>query len=142
VTLATLRARHADLAGLGSSGWDAQERAATNPVAALPCAHTPLFGPLAIPLLRPLLPPSSATVGAAAPPAAPFQQVMGPDPGRSRARTARDRPGSVEKLTQRRATGARRHAGAVASGRPPTNSVGGLPAGTRRHPGHPRWSDG
>jgi hypothetical protein len=33
VTAATLRAQRADLAGLGRSGGDAQERAATNPVA-------------------------------------------------------------------------------------------------------------
>jgi hypothetical protein len=57
VTAATLRAQWTGLAGRGSSGGDAQERAATNPVAALPCAGTPLPGSLSVPLLVPLLGP-------------------------------------------------------------------------------------
>ena len=139
MTATTLRVEQDDLAGLGRSGGDAQERAATNPVAALPCARTPLLSPLSTPLLIPLLAPSAATVGVAAPDLLLFGLVRGRDPGRSRAKTARDRPGS---LTVWRATGARLHAGAVVAGRPPTNPVGGLPAGNRRHPGHARWSDG
>jgi hypothetical protein len=142
VTATTLRAQWVGLAGLGLSGGDAQERAATNPVAALPCARTPLPNPLSIPLLNPLLIPPSATVGVNSPVRALFRLVRGTDPGQSRAKTARDWPGSVGKLTQQRATGARRHAGAVVSGRPPTNPVGGLPAGSRRHLGHAGWSDG
>jgi hypothetical protein len=145
VTATTLRVQRPRLTGLGRSGGDAQERAATNPVAALPCAPTPLFAPLPAPLLPPLLEPSAATVGAAAPATAPFQQVGESDPGRSRANPARDRPGSVGKLQLRRATGSTLRAGAVVSGRPPTNGVGGLPAGSRGHrldPGRPGWSDG
>jgi hypothetical protein len=65
VTLATLGAQPTGLTGRGRCGGDAQERAATNPVAALPCARTPLPIPLATPLLHPLLIPPSATVGAA-----------------------------------------------------------------------------
>jgi hypothetical protein len=142
VTTATLRAQWTGLAGRGSSGGDAQGRAATNPVAALPCAGTPLLCPLSIPLLIPLLIPSTATVGAAAPAGALFEQVEGTDPGQSRANPARDWPGSVGKLGQWRATGSRLHAGAVVAGRPPTNPVGGLPAGSRRHPHHARWWHG
>jgi hypothetical protein len=136
VTATTLRAQLADPAGLWRSGGDAQEWAATNPVAALPCAPTPLSHPLAGPLLHPLLAPSTATVGAAAPATAPFQQVGESDPGRSRAKIARDRPGSVGKLELWRATQSRWVAGAVVAGRPPTNGVGGLPGGSRG----PRWS--
>jgi len=145
VTATTLRAQPAGLAGRGRCGGDAQERAATNPVAALPCARTPLLPPLPIPLLIPLLNPSTATVGVAAPTTASFRQVRGIDPGRSRAKTARDRPGSVGKLKLWRATSSRWVAGAFVSDRPPTNPVGGLPAGNRRRrrrPGHAEWSDG
>src|SRR5215218_7757461 len=131
MTAATLRAQQIRLAGRGRCGGDAQEWAATNPVAALPCARTPLPTPLAAPLLRPLLNPSTATVGVCSPAGALFEQVRGTDPGRSRANPARDRPGSGGKLQQRRATGSRRHAGAVVAGRLPTNGVGGLPAGSR-----------
>ena len=142
MTATTLRAQRIGLAGRGNGGGDAQERAATNPVAALPCARTPLLTPLSIPLLLPLLSPSTATVGAAAPDLLLFGLVRGIDPGRSRAKTARDRPGS---LTLWRATGTRLHAGAVLAGRPPTNPVGGLPAGNRRprrHHRHAEWSHG
>jgi hypothetical protein len=147
VTATTLRAQPSGaqpsgLVGRGRSGGDAQGRAATNPVAALPCARTPLPDPLSAPLLIPLLAPPSATVGVAIPAAAPFRQVRGPDPGRSRANPARDRPGSVEKQKQRRTTQASWVAGAFVSGRPPTNPVGGLPAGNRRRPGYARWSHG
>jgi hypothetical protein len=142
VTATTLRAEPADLTGRGSSGGDAQEWAATNPVAALPCARTPLLHPLSIPLLIPLLIPPSATVGVNSPPGALFGLVEGPDPGQSRAKIARDWPGSVGKQQQRRTTGARLHAGAVLSGRPPTNPVGGLPADNPPYPHHVRWSDG
>jgi hypothetical protein len=142
MTATTLRAEPGWLTGLGRSGGDAQERAATNPVAALPCAHTPLLHPLPAPLLHPLLAPSSATVGAATPDLRLFGQVRGPDPGRSRANPARDRPGSVGKLQPWRATRSRWVAGAVVSGRPPTNPVGGLPPDNRPHPGHAPWSDG
>ena len=141
MTAATVGVQSAGLAGLGWSGGDAQERAATNPVAALPCARTPLLSPLSTPLLHPLLAPSSATVGVAAPDLLLFGLVEGDDPGRSRAKTARDRPGS---LTVWRATGARLHAGASVPGRPPTNPVGRLPAdsrGHRRHHRHAEWSD-
>ena len=138
----TLRAEQAGLTGRGRSGGDAQERAATNPVAALPCARTPLLIPLSIPLLIPLLIPPSATVGVWSPALVLFGLVEAPDPGQSRAKTARDWPGSGGKLELRRATGSRLHAGAVPSGRPPTNGVGGLPAGNRRHPGYAGWSDG
>jgi hypothetical protein len=41
VTAATLGAEPAGLAGRGRGGGDAQERAATNPVAALPCGSDP-----------------------------------------------------------------------------------------------------
>ncbi len=151
MTATTLGAQPSGLAGRGSSGGDAQERAATNPVAALPCARTPLLHPLSTPLLIPLLHPlstpllipllipSTATVGVCSLTAVLFGQVGGIDPGRSRAKPARDRPGSLELW---RATQSRLHAGASVPGRPPTNPVGGLPAGNRRHPGHPRWSDG
>jgi hypothetical protein len=145
MTAAALRAQRTWLAGRGGSGGDAQERAATNPVAALPCARTPLPHPLSIPLLHPLLEPSSATVGAAAPATAPFWLVEVSDPGRSRAKIARDRPGSGGKQTLWRTTQSRLHAGAVLSGRPPTNTMGGLPPGS---PGdrwsiyHRAWSDG
>jgi hypothetical protein len=138
----TFRAQQADLAGLGRSAGDAQEWAATNPVAALPCARTPLPRPLSIPLLNPLLIPPSATVGAATPITASFQQVRVSDPGRSRAKTARDRPGSRGKLTAWRATRSGWVAGAVLSGRPPTNTVGGLPASSPGNPHHQGWPDG
>jgi len=142
VTATTLRAQQAWLTGHGSSGGDAQERAATNPVAARPCARTPLRHPLAAPLLHPLLAPSAATVGVTTPDRLRFGLVEESDPGRSRANPARDRPGSLGKLTAWRATGSRLHAGAVVSGRPPTNFVGGLPPGSPGHPDHQRWSDG
>jgi hypothetical protein len=89
VTATTLRAQQAGRTGRGSGGGDAQERAATNPVAALPCAPTPLLTPLSIPLLFPLLHPSSATVGVNSPTGGLFGLVEGDDPGRSRAKTAR-----------------------------------------------------
>jgi hypothetical protein len=142
VTATTLRAEATGLAGRGSSGGDAQERPATNPVAALPCARTPLPHPLSTPLLHPLLAPPSATVGVAEPGTAPFPQVRVSDPGRSRANPARDRPGSRGKLKLWRAAGSRWVAGAVVSGRPPTNTVGGLPPGSPGHPGHAGWSNG
>jgi len=145
VTAATLRVQPAGFASLGRSGGDAQERAATNPVAALPCARTPLLNPLSMPLLIPLLIPPSATVGVHSPSGALFGLVRGTDPGQSCAKTARDWPGSVGKQKLWRATGSRLHAGASLSGRPPTNSVGGLPAGSRGHRWflhHERWSDG
>jgi hypothetical protein len=146
VTATTLRAQPSGLTDRESGGGDAQERAATNPVAALPCAGTPLLCPLSLPLLCPLsiplLIPSTATVGVAAPTAAPFRQVRGTDPGQSRAKTARDWPGSGGKLAQRRATRSGRHAGAFVAGRPPTNPVGGLPPCSRRHPHHARWWHG
>jgi hypothetical protein len=142
VTATTLRAEPTRLTGRGRSRGDAQERAATNPVTALPCAPTPLLGPLSAPLLHPLLAPSAATVGVLAPDLLRFGLVGESDPGRSRAKTARDRPGSVGKLKLWRATGSRWVAGAVGSGRPPTNTVGDLPAGSRCHPHHGRWSDG
>ena len=130
------------LAGHGSNGGDAQERAATNPVAALPCVRTPLLDPLPGPLLHPLLAPSSATVGVIAPDLLLFRLVEVSDPGRSRANPARDRPGSLGKLTQWRATGSRWGAGAFLAGRPPTNTVGGLPPGSPGHLDHERWLDG
>jgi hypothetical protein len=68
VTATTLSAQQAGLTGLWRSGGDAQEPAATNPVAALPCARTPLPTPLSTPLLIPLLIPPSATVGVNSPP--------------------------------------------------------------------------
>jgi hypothetical protein len=143
VTATTLRAQRTMLAGLGRCGGDAQEWAATNPVAARSYAPTPLLDPLLSPLLHPLLGPSSATVGAALPAAAAFQQVGESDPGRSRAKIARDRPGSVGKLELWRATRSRWVAGAVVAGRPPTNPVGGLPASSRGHRRSLRWwSDG
>ena len=141
-TITTLSAQPSGLTGRGRSGGDAQGRAATNPVAALPCAPTPLPHPLSIPLLNPLLIPPSTTVGVNSPARALFGLVRGTDPGQSRATPARDWPGSGGKLKQWRATRARLHAGAVVAGRPPTNFVGGLPAGSRPHPHHPRWSDG
>jgi hypothetical protein len=142
MTAATLRAQPSGLTGLGRSGGDAQEQAATNPVAALPCAPTPLPTPLSTPLLIPLLIPPSATVGVNSPTGAMFRQVRGTDPGQSRAKTARDWPGSRGKHKQWRATGSRWVAGAVVSGRPPTNFVGGLPPGSPGHPGHAGWWDG
>jgi hypothetical protein len=142
VTATTLGVRTGRLPGLGRSGGDAQERAATNPVAALPCARTPLLTPLYIPLLIPLLIPPSATVGADAPDLLRFALVEAPDPGQSRANPARDWPGSRGKHKQWRATQAPWVAGAVVSGRPPTNGVGGLPPGNRRRPRHSGWSDG
>jgi hypothetical protein len=145
VTAATVGAQPTRLAGRGSCGGDAQERPATNPVAALPCARTPLSNPLSLPLSAPLLGPSSATVSPHQSPRAAFGLVEGDDPGRSRAKTTRDRPGSVGKQQLWRATESRWVAGAVVSGRPPTNTVGGLPAdspGHRHYPDHERWSDG
>jgi hypothetical protein len=142
VTATTVGAQPTGLTGLGRGGGDAQERAATNPVAALPCALTPMSHPLSAPLLHPLLASSSATVSPYQPPRAAFGLVEGDDPGRSRAKTTRDRPGSVGKLKLWRATGSRWVAGAVVSGRPPTNFVGGLPVGSPGHPDHERWSDG
>jgi hypothetical protein len=142
VTATTLSAQPSGLTGRGRSGGDAQERAATNPVAALPCARTPLLHPLSTPLLIPLLIPPSATVGAATPDLARFGLVRGTDPGQSRAKTARDWPGSRWSRKQWRATGSRWVAGAFVSGRPPTNFVGGLPPDSRPHPGHQGWSDG
>jgi hypothetical protein len=142
VTATTLRTQRTRLAGHGSSGGDAQERAATNPVSALPCAPTPLLDPLLSPLLHPLLWPSSATVGVLAPDLLRFGLVGVSDPGRSRAKIARDRPGSLGKLKQWRATRSRLHAGAVVSGRPPTNFVGGRPADSRPHRRHTGWSHG
>jgi hypothetical protein len=136
VTATTLRTRLSGLAGFGRGGGDAQGRAATNPVAALPCAHTPLPTPLTTPLLHPLLTRSAATVGVCSPAGVLFGLVRGIDPGRSRAKPARDRPGSLELW---RATGTRLCAGASAAGRPPTNPVGGLPAGNRPHPHHVGW---
>jgi hypothetical protein len=94
VTATTLSAQRTWLTGRGRSGADAQERAATNPVAALPCARTPLLRPLSIPLLHPLLIPPSATVGVWSPAPVLFGQVRGTDPGQSRANPARDWPGS------------------------------------------------
>jgi hypothetical protein len=73
VTATTLSAQRSGLTGRGRSAGDAQERAATNPVAALPCARTPLL----IPLLHPLLNPPSATVGVTSPTRALFGQVRG-----------------------------------------------------------------
>ena len=57
VTATTLGAQRTGLTGRGRSGGDAQERAATNPVAALPCARTPLLPPLSTPCLSPCLSP-------------------------------------------------------------------------------------
>jgi hypothetical protein len=142
VTATTLCAEPTRLTGRGATGGDAQERAATNPVAALPCARTPLPHPLSSPLLHPLLAPSAATVGVLAPSLLRFGLVGESDPGRSRAGFARDRPGSRWSRKQWRATQSRWVAGAVVSGRPPTNCVGGLPAGSPGHPHHERWSDG
>jgi hypothetical protein len=145
VTVTTLRAEPARLTGRGRCGGDAQERAATNPVAALPCARTPLPHPLAAPLLHPLLTPSTATVGVIALEPLLFGQVEVSDPGRSRANPARDRPGSLGKLQQWRTTRARLHAGAFLPGRPPTNGVGRLPTDSRGHHHrrrHQGWSDG
>jgi hypothetical protein len=142
VTATTLGAQPTGLTGRGRSGGDAQEWAATNPVAALPCARTPLPNPLSTPLLIPLLIPPSATVGVDSPATVPFGLVEAPDPGQSRAKTARDWPGSVGKLELRRATGSRWVAGAFLAGRPPTNPVGGLPPGNRRHCHHERWRRG
>jgi hypothetical protein len=142
VTATTLRAQQTMRAGLGSSGGDAQERAATNPVAALPCARTPLLNPLSMPLLIPLLIPPSATVGVCSPALVLFGLVEESDPGQSRAKTARDWPGSRWSRKQWRATRARLHADAFVSGRPPTNPVGGRPASNRPHPHHAEWLDG
>jgi hypothetical protein len=142
MTAATVSAEPTGLTGRGSGGGDAQERPATNPVAALPCARTPLLDPLSTPLLHPLLVPPSATVGVWSPAPALFGLVEAPDPGQSRAKTARDWPGSVGKLELWRATGSRWVADAVVSGRPPTNFVGDLPAGNRCHLDHGRWSGG
>ena len=141
MTATTFRAQRTMLAGRGGSGGDAQGRAATNPVAALPCARTPLPNPLSTPLLIPLLIPPSATVGVNSPTGALFRLVRWTDPGQSRAVFARDWPGSRGKLTAWRATRSRWVAGAVLSGRPPTNGVGGLPPGSPGHPRYAGWSD-
>jgi hypothetical protein len=77
VTATTVRAEPARLTGRGSCGGDTQEWAATNPVAALPCARTPLPRPLSTPLLIPLLIPPSATVGVRSPAGALFRLVRG-----------------------------------------------------------------
>ena len=141
MTATTLSVQPTMLAGLARSGGDAQERAATNPVAALPCAPTPLLQPLVYPL--PLAyPPISNRGGGLTRRPALFGLVEATDPGQSRAKTARDWPGSVGKLQLWRATGSRWVAGAFVSGRPPTNPVGGLPPGNRRHPRHSGWSHG
>ena len=142
MTATALRAEYADLPGLGGSSGDAQERAATNPVAALPCARTPLPTPFSAPLLHPLLAPSSALLGAVASELLRFGLVGESAPGRSRANPARDRPGSRGKQTLWRTTGSRLHAGAFVAGRPPTNGVGGLPAGSPAYPDHQEWSYG
>jgi hypothetical protein len=142
MTATTLGVQPTGLTGRGRSGGDAPERAATNPVAARPYASTPLPEPLSIPLLNPLLIPSTATVGAATPAAAPFQQVRGTDPALPQKKPPSARPGSRGKQTARRTTGSRLHAGAFVSGRPPTNTVGGLPAGSPSHPYHVGWWDG
>jgi hypothetical protein len=142
VTATTLRAQQVGLTGCEGSGGDAQGRAATNPVAARPCARTPLLHPLSIPLLNPLLLPPSTTVGVNSPTRVLFGLVRGTDPGQGGAQNARGRPGSVGKMQLWRATQSRWVAGAVVSGRPPTNPVGGLPPGSPGHPGHAGWSDG
>jgi hypothetical protein len=142
MTATTLRAQPTGLTGRGRSGGDAQERPATNSVAALPCARTPLPHPLATPLLIPLLIPPSATVGVWSLASMLFGLVEDPDPGRSRAKIARDRPGSRSSRKQWRATQSPWVAGAFLSGRPPTNFVGGLPAGSRPHRRHAGWSHG
>jgi hypothetical protein len=142
VTATTLGAGAAGLTDRGRSGGGAQEWAATNPVAALPCARPPLLNPLPIPLLIPLLIPPSATVGVSSPTAALFGLVGVSDPGRSRANPARDRPGSLGKQTAWRATSLRWVAGAFVAGRPPTNTMGGLPAGSPGHPHHAEWRHG
>jgi hypothetical protein len=54
----TLRAQLTGLTSRGRRGGDAQERAATNPVAARSCARTPLLDPL----LGPLPPPPACTL--------------------------------------------------------------------------------
>ena len=144
MTATTVGAQPTGRTGRGSSGGDAQERAATNPVAALPCPRTPLLPPLSAPLLHPLLTPSSATVSPHQPHKAAFEQVEEDDPGQSRAKTARDWPGSRGKQKLWRTTRSRWVAGAFAAGRPPTNPVGRLPAnsrGHRRHHRHAEWSD-
>ena len=128
MTATTFRAEQTMLGGRGRCGGDAQERAATNPVAALPCARTPLLHPLSTPLLHPLLGPSAPTVGVNLPVGVRFGLA-----------------GSVGKLQLWRATSLRWVAGAVVSGRPPTNGVGGLPAGSRGYchaAGHFGWSYG
>ena len=145
MTAATMRVQPTRLAGRDNGGGDAQGRAATNPVAALPCARTPLLSSLLHPLSAPLLGPSSATVSPHQALKSSFGLVEGDDPGRSRAKTTRDRPGSVGKLKQWRTTHSRLHAGAFLTGRPPTNPMGDLPAGSRRHHRrhhHAEWSYG
>ena len=131
------------LPAVGGSGGDAQERAATNPVAALPCARTPLLHPLSIPLLIPLLIPPSATVGVQP---HPTWRCLGwwrrPTPA-SRAQkpraTGRGLWGSCS------CGGPLDRGGSLARscpGRPPTNPVGGLPADNRGHHRHSGWSHG
>ena len=65
MTATTLGARPSRFAGLGRSGGDAQERAATNPMAALPCAHTPSLTPCLPPCLSPCLDPQQPSWGCA-----------------------------------------------------------------------------
>ena len=145
MTAATVGAQPTELAGLVSGGGDAQERAATNPVAALPCARTPLLSPLLHPLSSPLLGPSSATVSPHQALKSSFWLVEGDDPGQSRAKTTRDWPGSRWSRKQWRATQSKLHAGAFVSGRSPTNPMGDLPAGSCRHHRrhhHAAWSYG
>ncbi len=116
MTATTLRVQWTGLTGRGRCGGDAQERVATNPVAALPCARPPLLTPLStpcLPLVYPLSTPclplvyplSTPCLPLAYPPAYPpisdrggvlsrGEAVWaggGDDPGRSRAKTARDR---------------------------------------------------
>jgi hypothetical protein len=67
MTATTLRAQPSQLAGHGISGGDAQEWAATNPVAALPCAPTPLLAPLSTPCFTPCLSPQQRPWGCAHP---------------------------------------------------------------------------
>jgi hypothetical protein len=145
VTATTLRAQPSGLSGRTKSAGDAQERAATNPMAALPCARTPLPNPLPAPLLIPLLIPSTATVGVWSLATVLFGLVRVTDPSHSPAKPPPDWPGSRWSQKQWRATHARLHAGAFLSGRPPTNPVGGLPAdnpGRCHNAGHAGWSHG
>jgi hypothetical protein len=147
VTATTLGAQQTMLAGLWRCGGDAQERAATNPVAALPCARTPLLQPLFSPLLIPLLIPPSATVGADAPDFLLFGLVEVPDPGqgpgKKKARGGRgalDQGGPLARswLVGPPPTpwGASRRAAVAIAG--PSTTNGGRMASRRR----PRWGTG